>query len=198
MEKPKSLIRLTESFAKLPGVGTKSAERMAYAILDFSEEDVKEFANALNDFKTNIHCCPICGYYIDEQDCPICSNPDRDQTTLLVVTSPKDVLAIEKSDGFHGLYHVLNGEISMAKGHTIDTLNIDALVERIKANNFKEVIIATNPTVDGETTALYIAKVLEPLSCTVTRLAYGLQMGANLDYTDQITLFHALEGRHKI
>lgn len=197
MKELKPINRLTESLAKLPGVGKKSAERMAYSLLDKSEEDIQEFSNALLSLKQEIRRCPKCGLLTDGDNCPICDDPSRDNSKILVVSYYKDALAIENSEGYNGLYHILNGEISLGKGITVDNLNISSLTERVN-NGVEEVIIATNPTIDGETTALYISKILEGSKASVTRLAYGLPMGGNLDYADQITLQKALEGRHKI
>ena len=193
----KPINRLTDSLAKLPGVGRKSAERMAYALLDKSEEDLQEFSSALLSLKESIKRCPKCGLLIDSDSCPICDDPNRDNSKILIVSYYKDALAIENTEGYNGLYHILNGEISLNKGITVDNLNISSLEERVN-NGVDEVIIATNPTIDGETTALYISKILQGSKANVTRLAYGLPMGGNLDYADQITLQKALEGRHKI
>lgn len=198
MEKLKPLTRLEDSLAKLPSVGRKSAERMAFAMLDMSNEDLNEFAEAVKELKNNIHQCPTCGMLTDQEECEICSNPERDHSVIMVVSGPKDVLSIEKSNGYNGIYHVLNGEINLTKGKGADSLNIDSLIEKVATNNINEIILATNPTLDGETTALYISKLLESYSVTITRLAYGLQMGGNIDYTDQLTLLKALEGRRKI
>lgn len=198
MEKLKPLIRLEDSLSKLPSVGRKSAERMAFAMLEMSDEDLEEFAASIKELKEGIHICPKCGMLSDEEYCEICSDPSRDQSLVMVVSYPKDVLSIEKSEGYHGLYHVLNGEICLAKGKDASKLNIESLIEKVASGNIKEVIMATNPTIDGETTALYISKLLEPYNITITRLAYGLQMGGNIDYTDQLTLLKALEGRRKV
>ncbi len=198
MDKLKSLERLEDSLAKLPSVGRKSAERMAYALLEMDQEEVDEFIAALKGIKTNIKHCPICGMLTDGEICEICSDTSRDKSQLIIVSYPKDVISIEKSEGYQGLYHVLNGEICLSKGINVDSLNIESLFKRFKTEEIKEVILATNPTIDGETTALYIAKLLEKHNVTVTRLAYGLQMGGNIDYTDQLTLLKALEGRRKI
>lgn len=198
MEKLKPLTRLEDSLAKLPSVGRKSAERMAFAMLDMSNEDLNEFAEAVKELKNNIHQCPTCGMLTDQEECEICSNPERDHSVIMVVSGPKDVLSIEKSNGYNGIYHVLNGEINLAKGKGADSLNIDSLIEKVATNKINEIILATNPTLDGETTALYISKLLESYSVIITRLAYGLQMGGNIDYTDQLTLLKALEGRRKI
>lgn len=197
MESLKPLNRLAESLSKLPSVGKKSAERMAYALLDKSDEEIQEFADALINLKASIKRCPKCGLLIDGDNCPICDDPTRDNSKILVVATYKDALAIENTEGYNGLYHILGGEISLNKGITTDNLNIASLQERVN-NGVEEVIIATNPTIDGETTALYISKILEGSKANVTRLAYGLPMGGNLDYADQITLQKALEGRHKI
>ena len=198
MEKLKALVRLQESLAKLPSVGKRSAERMAFAMLEMDEEDLNEFSEAIKELKEKIHLCPICGNITEEEKCDVCSDESRDQSTILVVSSPKDVLAFEKGEEYRGLYHVLGGTISLSKGKGIDDLNIDSLLSRVDQGNVKEVIIATNPTVDGETTALYLAKLLEIKNVTVTRLAYGLPMGGNLDYADALTLAKAIEGRRKI
>ena len=194
----KALIRLQESLAKLPSVGKKSAERMAFAMLEMDEEDLNEFSDAIKDLKTKIHFCPICGNITEDEKCYICEDESRDRTTILVVSSPKDVIAFENAEGYNGLYHVLGGTISLSKGKGIEDLNIASLLKRIDENDIKEIIIATNPTVDGETTALYLAKLLENKNVNVTRLAYGLPMGGNLDYADALTLAKAIEGRRKI
>ena len=198
MEKLKSLENLIENLYKLPGVGKKSAERMAYSLLEFSSDDLKSIAKAISELKDNIHFCPICGMISDIDGCYVCDDKNRDESTLMVVSYPKDVMSIEKSDSYHGQYHVLNGEISLAKGMTLDRLNIDSLLRRLDDHHFDEVILATNPTMDGETTSMYLAKLLQKYNLKVTRLAYGLQIGGNLDYVDPLTLSKALEGRHKI
>lgn len=198
MEKLKALIRLEESLAKLPSVGRRSAERMAYAMLNMEDDDLAEFSDAIISLKKSIHVCPICGFLTDEENCVICNDKDRDQDVLMIVSYPKDVIAFENAESYRGQYHVLNGVISLSKGGTVEDLNINSLMERIEKNDFKEVIIATNPTIEGETTALYIAKLIGNKVPTVTRLAYGLQMGGNLDYTDSLTLSKAVEGRRKL
>ena len=198
MEKLKALIRLEESLAKLPSVGKRSAERMAYAMLNMDDDDLAEFSDAIISLKKSIHVCPICGFLTDEENCVICNDKDREQDTLMIVSYPKDVIAFENAESYRGQYHVLNGVISLSKGGTLEDLNLDSLTDRINNGSFKEVIIATNPTIEGETTALYIAKLIGDKVPTITRLAYGLQMGGNLDYTDSLTLSKAVEGRRKI
>ena len=194
----KALVRLQESLAKLPSIGKKSAERMAFAMLEMEDEDLNEFADAIKELKTKIHSCPICGNITEDDECYICKDKSRDRETILVVSSPKDVIAFENAEGYRGLYHVLGGTISISKGKGIEDLNIASLIKRVEEENIKEVIIATNPTVDGETTALYLAKLLDNKGANVTRLAYGLPMGGNLDYADALTLAKAIEGRRKI
>ena len=198
MEKLKALVRLEESLVKLPSIGRRSAERMAYAMLSMDEEDLNEFSDALKNLKESIHLCPICGFLTDGDKCEICESNDREQDVLMVVSYPKDVIAFENAETYRGLYHVLNGVISLGKGGSVEDLNISALLERVEKQHFREVIIATNPTIEVETTALYIAKLIEPKVDNVTRLAYGLQMGGNLEYTDSLTLSKSIEGRRKI
>ena len=198
MEKLKALERLEESLNKLPSIGKKSAERLAFAMLEMEEDDLKEFAEAVATLKESIHECPICGNLTEDEVCSICADEGRDKTTIMVVSSPKDILALEKAEDYKGLYHVLGGTISLSKGKGIDTLNIPSLMKRLESGEVKEVILATNPTVDGETTALYIAKLIEPMNITVSRIAYGLPMGGNLDYTDSLTISKAIQGRRKI
>ena len=198
MSKLKALERLEISLNKLPSVGKKSAERLAFAMLDMEEDDLKEFAEAIANLKSSIHLCPICGNLTENEICPICEDESRDKTTIMVVSTPKDILALEKAEDYRGLYHVLGGTISLTKGKGVADLRINELMQRLEGGVVKEVIIATNPTVDGETTALYLAKLIEPLNITVTRIAYGLPMGGNLDYTDSLTISRAIEGRRKI
>ncbi len=198
MKNLKSLETLQEQLSKLPGVGKKSAERMAYSLLDFPDDELKDIACAISSLKEKIHFCPICGMISDIDGCYICDDSTRDQTSLMIVSYPKDVMSLEKSGAYNGLYHVLNGEISLSKGLDVSNLNIESLFKRLDEGNIKEIILATNPTIDGETTSGYLNKLLERYEIKVTRLAYGLQMGGNLDYVDPLTLSKALEGRHKI
>ncbi len=198
MKTLKSLERLQESLAKLPSVGKRSAERMAFAMLEMEDEDLNEFADAIKELKNKIHFCKICGNITEDEICEVCSDSERDRSLLMVVSTPKDVIAFENTDGYKGLYHVLGGTISLSKGKGIEDLNIDSLLSRVDEGEIKEIIIATNPTVDGETTALYLAKLLQDKPVSVTRLAYGLPMGGHLDYADALTLEKAIEGRRKI
>ena len=198
MKELKSVNKLIESFSRLPGVGHKSAEKMAYSVLEMSDEDVEMFSDALRELKANVHHCPICGTYTEDNVCEICANDERDKSTIIVVSFPKDVISFEKLGVYNGRYHVLGGVLSAVNGVGIDDLNIDGLQKRIKEDNVQEVIIATNPTTEGETTALYLARILEKENVKISRLAYGLPMGGHLEYADPLTLSKALEGRKNI
>ncbi len=194
-----SLQRLAEQFGRLPGVGRKSAMRMAYAVLELSDEDAKAFADAITGAKEKIHLCPICKNLTDKEVCGICSDLSRDTGVICVVEDPKDVVSFEKVREFKGVYHVLHGEISPVNGITPDKLYIRELIERVgTGDDVRELIVATNPTVEGEATAMYIAKLVKPLGVKVTRLAYGMPVGGDLEYADEITLFRALEGRRDV
>lgn len=194
----KSIDRLIDSFAKLPGVGHRSAEKMAYSVLSMKKEDADEFSNAISNVSLKVHHCPICGAYTEKEKCDICSDEMRNHRQIIVVSYSKDVVSFENLKSFSGVYHVLGGAISAVNGVGIDDLNISSLLQRIDDENIEEVIIATNPTTEGETTALYLSKLLEPKHVIVSRLAYGLPMGGHLEYTDVLTLSKALEGRKKI
>lgn len=193
---PKKFENLIDSLKMLPGVGLKSAERYAFDMLNYSDEEIDLFIQSLIDLKEHISYCNICGNLSDGDTCEICKDHDRDQSVICVVQSPKDVIAMEKTHEFNGMYHVLNGVISTSKGIMPEDINLAALLERIN-DDTKEVIIATNPTVEGETTALYIGKLLETRGINVTRIAHGIPMGGHLDYADELTLIKALEGRKK-
>jgi recombination protein RecR len=195
---PSAFEELIASFRTLPGIGSKSAERMAYQILEMDEEAVSRFASSLLKVKNEIKHCQICGLMSDTDTCNICNSNIRDESLVCVVQNSKDVFALEKSEGYNGLYHVLNGVISTVNGKSVDELNLDSLVERVNEGKIKEVILATNPTVEGEVTALYISELLKDKEVIVTRLAYGLPVGAHLDYADELTLNRALQGRRKI
>ena len=198
MEKLPSIEQLIESFASLPGVGHKSAEKMAYSVLNMDEELIEQFADSLINVKKSVHKCPRCGSLTENDLCEICLDESRDKTSLIVVSEPKDVISFEKIGSFKGQYHVLGGVLSALKGIGVEDLEIESLIRRIEQDNVKEVILATNPTTEGETTALYIAKILEGKDVNVSRLAFGLPVGGHLEYADSLTLQRALEGRKKI
>lgn len=186
---------LAEEFAKLPGIGLKSANRLAYYMISRPEEDVRQFADALLSAKQNIHYCPRCQNLTDQELCPVCSDDDRDGSIICVVESPKDISALERTGEYNGSYHVLHGLISPIDGITPDKLRIRELLARLQGGGVQEVIMATNPTVEGDATAMYLAQLLEPLNVKVTRLAFGLPVGGTLEYADEVTLFKALENR---
>ena len=198
MEKLPSIEQLIESFASLPGVGHKSAEKMAYSVLNMDEELIEQFADSLINVRKAVHKCPRCGSLTENDLCEICLDESRDKTSLIVVSEPKDVMSFEKIGSFKGQYHVLGGVLSALKGIGVEDLEIESLIRRIEQDNVKEVILATNPTTEGETTALYIAKILEGKDINVSRLAFGLPVGGHLEYADSLTLQRALEGRKKI
>lgn len=198
MKLPSSFEMLIESLKKLPGVGSKSAERMAYQILNFSEEEIESFASALRNSKKEIRRCSVCGQITDNDVCDVCLDETRDHSVVFVVQNPKDAFALEKAREFKGVYHILHGALSAVNGIGPNEINLESLVERVEKGNIKEVIVATNPNVEGETTALFIANILAKYDVTVTRLAYGLPVGGNLDYADEYTLLKAIEGRRKI
>lgn len=194
---PKKFEALIESFQNLPGVGLKTAERYAFEVLGWDEETIESFAGNLHNMVDGIHYCKICGNLSEEDTCDVCMSSERDHQTICVVQQPKDVIAMEKIHEYRGVYHVLGGVISTSKGILPDDINIEALINRVDENT-KEVIIATNPTIEGETTALYLSKLLEKKGINVTRLAHGLPMGGHLDYADELTLLKAMEGRKKM
>ncbi len=198
MEKLKSLENLTNELKKLPSVGTKSAERMAYSLLDWDEEEIKNLCDALTQVKKKIHKCPKCGILTENELCEVCASPNRDTTKLMVVCYQKDAIAFENSDSFNGLYHVLGGVLSIQNGVSYEDLGIDSLLYRVQNEDIKEVILATEPTLDGETTAQFIARLLEKYDVSISRLGYGLPMGGHLDYADSLTLSKSFEGRTKI
>ena len=197
MKYPQPFTDLVECFKRLPGIGSKSAERLAYYVLSMDKVYVQEFSEVLSTFQDKIHYCKKCGHICEGDICEICKDDTRDQSTICVVESPKDVFAMEKVREYHGLYHVLHGTISMIDGKTIDDLNINSLFERLD-DHVKEVIIATNPTREGETTALFLAKLLAKKDIETSRIANGLPIGSNIDYADELTLLKSLEGRQKM
>ena len=190
---------LIEKFEQLPGIGRKSAERIAFHILEhMSKEDAVSMSNIITEAKEKITLCPVCQNLTDTSPCKICSSPKRDNSVICVVESPEDVSAIEATNEFNGLYHVLHGSLSPMDGITPDDIKINELLLRLSDSTVKEVIMATNPTVEGEATAMYIAKLLKPLGVKVSRLAYGIPVGGNLEYADEVTLWRAMEGRSEL
>ena len=192
------LQKLIEEFCRLSGVGQKTAIRYAFAVLDMTEEEAKSFADAIINAKQNVRECEICGNLSDKPVCSICSDEKRSRETVCVVEDAKTVMALEKVKEYNGTYHVLGGAISPMDGVTPNDLRIKELLTRIAAGEIKEIIIATNPNIEGETTAMYLSKLITPLGVRVTRLAYGVPVGADLEYADEVTLLRALDGRRDI
>ncbi|MBC5738459.1 MULTISPECIES: recombination mediator RecR [Oscillospiraceae] len=196
---PPALERLVEQFNKLPGIGSKTAQRLAFFVLSLPEEDAAAFAQAILDAKSSIACCPICQNLTEgDGPCAICRSPKRDAATVCVVADPKDVIAMERSREYGGLYHVLHGVISPMNHVGPDDLHIKSLVERVGSGGVQEVIMATNPDTEGEATAMYLSRLLKPFSVKVTRLAYGIPVGSHLEFADDATLMRALEGRREM
>lgn len=190
------LVILAEKFASLPGIGMKTAQRLAYHVMSMDKGAVEDFAKALINAKAQVRCCSVCQNLTEKEVCPICSDPERDASTICVVESPKDVSAFERTHEFKGVYHVLHGLLSPMDGITPDRLRVRELLSRIGEGKVKEVIMATNPTVEGDATALYIAGLLKPMGIKVSRLAFGLPVGGILEYADEVTLYKALENRN--
>lgn len=190
------LVILAEKFASLPGIGMKSAQRLAYHVMSMDLKSVEEFSQALLDAKKNVRCCTQCQNLTEREICPICDDSARDHNIICVVESPKDVTAFERTREYNGVYHVLHGLLSPMDKITPDKLRIRELLGRISAGGVEEVIMATNPTVEGDATALYVANLLKPLGIKVSRLAFGLPVGGMLEYADEVTLFKALENRN--
>ncbi len=195
---PAPLEKLVEQFARLPGIGGKSAQRLAFYVLDLSMEEAQEFADAIVDAKKSVTCCPVCQNLTAGGLCPICASPRRDPSLVCVVADPRDVAAMERSREYNGLYHVLHGVISPMNHVGPDDLHIKSLLERVGKGEIKEVIMATNPDTEGEATAMYLARLLRPFGVKVTRLAYGIPVGGHLEFADDATLMRALEGRQEI
>ena len=195
---PPSLENLIDKFASLPGVGKKSAQRLAFHVLSLPEAEAAAFAQAILDAKHAVHCCPVCQNLTDGDKCSICSDAKRDQSVICVVAEPRDVLSFERGREYNGVYHVLHGVMSPLNRIGPDDLKISELVERVAAGNVAEVIMATNPDTEGDTTAMYISRLLKPFGVQVTRLAYGIPVGSNLEYADEATLSRALEGRREM
>lgn len=192
------LQNLIEQFERMQGVGHKTAQRMAFYVLDLSDEDAKRFAQAITDAHTKIRQCKICCDLADDELCPICKSETRDKSVICVVEDPRDVAAIERTHEYNGTYHVLHGAISPMNNIGPDQIKIKELLARLNDGVVEEVIMATNPTVEGEATAMYIGRLLKPMGITVSRLAYGVPVGADLEYADEVTLSRALEGRSLI
>ncbi|MBP3502094.1 MAG: recombination protein RecR [Clostridia bacterium] len=193
-----SIEKLIEAFEKLPSIGNKTAARLAFYILNSSNEETNEFVEAILNAKKNLKYCSVCYNISDTDPCTICSNSGRDKSVICVVEDVKDVVAMEKTHEFKGVYHVLHGSISPMNGIGPDDIKIKELLARLMDGNVKEVIIATNPRVEGEATAIYLSKLIKPLGVTVTRIAHGIPVGGDLEYTDEVTLSKALEGRREI
>jgi recombination protein RecR len=194
---PIAIEKLIEEFAKLPSIGQKTAQRLALYVLNLPEDEVREFAGALVKARGTVRYCSVCGNFTESEICAICSNPNRDNSIICVVEQPKDIMILEKVKEYNGGYHVLHGNISPMQGRGPQDIRIRELVTRMK-ENIKEVIIATNPNIEGEATAMYISKILRPLEVKVTRIAAGIPVGGDLEYADEVTLSKALEGRTEI
>jgi len=195
---PEPIAKLIEGFMKLPGIGPKTAGRLAFFVLSMDEEDVLDLAKALVNAKRQLRHCSVCQNITDVDPCRICRDPKRDRSVICVVQDPKDVVAMEKTHEFHGLYHVLHGAISPLDGVGPDDIRIAELLERLKTEPVQEVILATNPTIEGEATAMYLARLIKPAGIRVTRIAHGLPVGGDLEYADEVTLTKALEGRREL
>ncbi len=193
-----SIEKLIESFEKLPSIGHKTATRLAFHMLNLNEESTKEFINSIIEAKKNLRYCSKCFNITETDPCPICSSPKRDQSTICVVEDVKDVVAMEKTHEFKGVYHVLHGSISPMNGIGPEDIKIKELLERLRDTDVKEIIIATNPRVEGEATAIYLSKLIKPIGIKVTRIAHGIPVGGDLEYTDEVTLSKALEGRREL
>ena len=195
---PAALQNLADQFARLPGIGGKTAQRLAFHVLSLPLEDAEEFAAAILEAKKEVHTCPRCQNLTDRELCPICDDDLRDQSIICVVAEPKDVIAMERSREFRGTYHVLHGVISPLNHVTQEDIKIKELLRRVASDDVQEVIMATNPDTEGEATAMYISRLLRPMEVKVTRLAYGVPVGSQLEYADEVTLSRALEGRQEI
>ncbi|KIL71883.1 recombination mediator RecR [Bacillus badius] len=195
---PEPITKLIDSFMKLPGIGPKTAARLAFFVLDMKEEDVLDFAKALVNAKRDLSYCSVCGHITDQDPCAICEDQRRDRSVVCVVQDPKDVIAMEKMKEYNGLYHVLHGAISPMEGIGPEDINVPDLLKRLQDEAIHEVILATNPNIEGEATAMYISRLLKPSGIRVTRIAHGLPVGGDLEYADEVTLSKALEGRREV
>ncbi|MDM5425565.1 recombination protein RecR [Bacillus mycoides] len=198
MHYPEPISKLIDSFMRLPGIGPKTAVRLAFFVLDMKEDDVLGFAKALVNAKRDLAYCSVCGHITDRDPCYICDDSHRDQSVVCVVQEPKDVIAMEKMKEYQGVYHVLRGAISPMEGIGPEDINIPQLLKRLQDETVQEVILATNPNIEGEATAMYISRLLKPTGIKVTRIAHGLPVGGDLEYADEVTLSKALEGRREI
>jgi recombination protein RecR len=195
---PAALQDLADSFARLPGIGNKSAQRLAFHVLGLPQKEAEAFAEAILNARRQVHTCPVCQNLTDRPLCPICDSETRDKTTVCVVADPKDVIAMERSREYNGVYHVLHGVISPLNHVTQEDIRIRELLARVANGDIREIIMATNPDTEGEATAMYISRLLRPMEIKVTRLAYGVPVGSQLEYADEVTLSRALEGRREI
>ena len=195
---PVALQDLADQFARLPGIGGKTAQRLAFYVLGLPAQEAQAFADAILEAKKTVHTCPVCQNLTDRQICPICDDDLRDHSVICVVAEPKDVIAMERSREFNGLYHVLHGVISPLNHITQDDIRIKELLQRVSEGQVQEIIMATNPDTEGEATAMYISRLLRPMEVKVTRLAYGVPVGSQLEYADEVTLSRALEGRQEM
>ena len=195
---PAALERLSEQFARLPGIGGKTAQRLAFYMLSLPEEEAQSFADAIIDAKKTVRLCPVCQNLTDQELCAICADDERDHSEICVVAEPKDVIAMERAREYHGVYHVLHGVISPLNHVGPDDIRIRELLARVGAGGVEEVIMATNPDTEGEATAMYLSRLLRPIGVKVTRLAYGIPVGRQLEYADEETLLRALEGRREM
>lgn len=198
MHYPTPIAKLIESYMRLPGIGAKTAARLAFFTLDMREEDVNDFAKSLISVKRDLHYCAICGNISEDETCEICQDQTRDKSLVLVVEEPKDVMSMEKMREYKGQYHVLHGVLSPMDGTGPDDINIASLIKRLHDDEIQEVIIATNATTEGEATAMYLSRLIKPAGIKVTRLAHGLSVGSDIEYADEITLLKAVEGRREI
>ena len=198
MQYPEPIARLIDSYMKLPGIGAKTAARLAFYSLDMEEEDVMNFANALISCKRDLRMCSVCGNITQEDPCEICQDTTRDHTKVLVVEDSRDVMSMERMREFRGMYHVLHGVLSPMEGTGPEDINIASLIKRLQEAEIEEVIIATNATAEGEATAMYLSRLIKPAGIKVTRLAHGLAVGSDIEYADEMTLFRAIEGRREL
>jgi len=195
---PKPLAKLIGELSKLPGIGYKTAQRLAFHILSLDDDEAKQLADAITVAKEEMRYCSVCGNLTDQDTCVTCQDPSRNRDVICVVESPKDVAAMERMRDFNGLYHVLHGVISPMEGVGPEDINLKSLITRLQQEDVKELIVATNPNIEGEATAMYIARLIKPAGIKVTRIAHGLPVGGDLEYADEVTLLKAMEGRREI